>query len=284
MPHCPQQADGVNCGVFVLSILSHLLNKRAVPSTLDPTDERRRLATLLSSIDTRNHGSLNTHTKDPIPMVVALDGAASDVAKEDTIVVPENRQRQVATAAVQTKVGLHTAQDGDMTRHHATGPEVNVSTLISSVDGWMQRHLPEPNLDSRLDEACRREASLDAQLAAFEGRGRVLDSLARAMDDVGAVQAEVEAEAASKGSHPIWAGEIESKQWLEHVRHLQALIDLGQQQFPRHRIGERTAEDTRREMDEIRRDVAEMRRRKRQAESLGNLKRALEQAKEAFDV
>ncbi|KAJ3454229.1 hypothetical protein MRS44_018123 [Fusarium solani] len=44
---CPQQSDSVNCGVFVLAMLSCLLNNEAVPRSINVVDVRRRLVSLV---------------------------------------------------------------------------------------------------------------------------------------------------------------------------------------------------------------------------------------------
>ncbi|KAF7543644.1 hypothetical protein G7046_g9956 [Stylonectria norvegica] len=113
MPHCPQQADGVSCGVLV-----------------------------------------------------------SDVAKQGATLVAENRLHGL-TAPVQAKQGIQTARARDNTTLHQATEDIRVDT-------------------HKYDEARHREASLEAQLAAFEARGRVIDSLGMAFNHVQAVQGEVE--------------------------------------------------------------------------------------------
>ncbi|KAJ4248134.1 hypothetical protein NW762_012904 [Fusarium torreyae] len=46
---CPQQQDKVNCGVFVLAILTRLLENSKLPDDLDAKEERGRLLTCLPS-------------------------------------------------------------------------------------------------------------------------------------------------------------------------------------------------------------------------------------------
>ncbi|CVL07135.1 uncharacterized protein FMAN_15282 [Fusarium mangiferae] len=55
---CPQQADSINCGVFVVCFLGFLLNKLPFPTSLDPAPTRQKLLDMV--VDPQREPSIST--------------------------------------------------------------------------------------------------------------------------------------------------------------------------------------------------------------------------------
>ncbi|RSL94069.1 hypothetical protein CEP52_012874 [Fusarium oligoseptatum] len=67
---CPQQSDGVNCGVFSLAILESLLSNTDIPSSVEASDFRESLAARIeATIDPKSSGERDTGD----PMVEGQD-------------------------------------------------------------------------------------------------------------------------------------------------------------------------------------------------------------------
>ncbi|OBR02070.1 Sentrin sumo-specific [Colletotrichum higginsianum IMI 349063] len=88
--YCPQQSDGVSCGIFVVVVARALLNGHGIPTRIEPAKERAELLNML-----RNAGSSN------------LSNEAFD--KKDQL-AKENPQRDSALGAAPPLAAAHPDQ------------------------------------------------------------------------------------------------------------------------------------------------------------------------------